>query len=200
MEELEIMRRELAELKRRLDTQQIVNKGLLSKLMRRKASWLNRLVVIEMASLPFIYLVFAVTCYAAGISQWYASLYLIFGAIDVLVDCRTVRIPPRMFSEASLIGLRKFLIRQKRERFIQTVISTPLAVAWVVAFAISLFSNVDMNLTDDSTLHHASLVGGICGGAIGAVLGVVAVIILYRKIERTNDSIIADIHDLEQEE
>ena len=72
MEDLEIMRQQLAELKRRLDTQQIVNKGLLRKLMRRKASWLNRLVIVEIASLPFIYLIFAVTCYAAGISQWFA--------------------------------------------------------------------------------------------------------------------------------
>lgn len=200
MEDFEIMRQQLAELKRRLDTQQIVNKGLLRKLMRRKASWLNRLVIVEIASLPFIYLIFAVTCYAAGISQWFASLYLIFGSIDVLLDCRTVRIPPRMFSEASLIGLRKFLIRQKRERFIQTVVSTPLAVIWIVAFAIALFSNVDMNLTDDGTLAHASLVGGIWGGGIGAVIGVVAVIILYRKIERTNDSLLGDISDLEQSE
>ena len=58
MEELEIMRMQLDALKQQLDTQEIINRDLLRKIMRRKASWLNRLVNFETIALPRTYQLF----------------------------------------------------------------------------------------------------------------------------------------------
>lgn len=200
MEELETMRLQLAELKRQLDTQQILNNELLRKIMRRKASWLNKFVLIEFISLPISYILFAALSAAANVSQWYAFIFLIFGTLDTICDCRTVRIPPRKFSEASLIQLRAFLVRQKRERMIQLVISAPLTLIWLLAYGYALFGQFTSTIpADDSLIRQASAIG-LIGGGIGAVCGVIVVIILYRKIERTNHSLMGDISDLEQAE
>lgn len=197
MEELEIMRKQLADMKQRLDTQQIVNKELLYRLMRRKASWLNKFVNIEILLLPLIYLVFVMICSCYGISQWYSFVYLLLTVCDVVLDWRTVRIPARMFCEASIIQLRKFLIRQKKERFVHFIIAAPLAVIWVIAFIIALYLKTEMTVSGDFL--NAFKTGGIIGGIVGLVIGSVCGVVVFKRMQRTNDSLLNDIADLESD-
>ncbi len=196
MEEIEIMRQQLATLKQQLDTQQIVNKDLLRKVMRSKASWLNRFVNIEIITLPVVYLLFVIISAAYGLSQWYAFSFLILGALDTILDWRTVRIPAEMFSSASILELKKFLLRQKRERHIQIFVGGPLCVIWVVAFFMGMVKNVDMS---SSEIAQVARTGGLFGGIVGGIVGVVVMIVLYRKMQRTNDTLLNDIRELEEE-
>ena len=144
MEDLEIMREQLAAVKRRLDTQQIVNNRLMRKIMRHKAAWLNKVVTGEMVALPVVFVLFAILCAAYGVSLWYAITFLIIRGIDTAVDRRTVRIPPHMFSDASILDLKKLLIRQKKERFVQTCVALPVCIAWIVAFFVAAASNTNL--------------------------------------------------------
>ncbi len=196
MEEIKIMRQQLATLKQQLDTQQIVNKDLLRKVMRSKASWLNRFVNIEIITLPVVYLLFVIISAAYGLSQWYAFSFLILGALDTILDWRTVRIPAEMFSSASILELKKFLLRQKRERHIQIFVGGPLCVIWVVAFFMGMVKNVDMS---SSEIAQVARTGGLFGGIVGGIVGVVVMIVLYRKMQRTNDTLLNDIRELEEE-
>ena len=196
MEEIEIMRQQLAAMKRQLDTQQIVNRELLRKVMRGKASWLNKFVNIEIITLPVVYLLFVIISAAYGISQWYAFAFLILSALDTVFDWRTVRIPTDMFGSASILELKKFLLRQKRERYIQICVGIPLCIMWIIAFFTAMVRKVDMTSDD---LEQAVRAGGLFGGIIGGMVGVVVVIVLYRKIQRTNDTLLRDIHDIESE-
>ncbi len=196
MEEIEIMRQQLAALKQQLDTQQIVNKELLRKVMRNKASWLNRFVNIEIITLPVVYLLFVIISAAYGISQWYAFTFFILGALDTIFDWRTVRIPTDMFSSASILDLKKFLLRQKRERHIQIFVGAPLCIIWVVAFFMAMVRNVDMSSSD---LAQVARTGGLFGGIVGGMVGAVVMIVLYRKMQRTNDTLLRDIRELEEE-
>ncbi|MDE6287689.1 MAG: hypothetical protein K2M00_02760, partial [Muribaculaceae bacterium] len=168
MEDLEIMREQLAAVKRRLDTQQIVNNKLMRKIMRHKAAWLNKFVTGEMIALPVVFILFAILCAGYGISIWYAIAFLIIAGIDTAVDRRTVRIPPHMFSDASIVELKKLLIRQKKERFIQTCVALPACVIWLVAFFIAAAANTNISVSDDFTqaLRTGGLFGGIAGGVI----------------------------------
>lgn len=197
MDQLEIMRRQLEAMKQQLDTQQIINKDLLRKIMRRKASWLNRLVAFEILFLPLGYLMFAGICAFYDISQLYAVSFLIFCGIDVAFDWRLVRIPPAMFGSASIIELKKFILKQKKGRFIQTCIMLPLAIVWLIAFFAAMERSSDMTVSGDIT--DAAMTGGVFGAAIGAVVGVVVVIIIYRRMSRTNDDLLRDISDLEND-
>ncbi|MDE6715314.1 MAG: hypothetical protein K2J74_02405 [Muribaculaceae bacterium] len=197
MDQLEIMREQLAAMKQQLDTQQIINQDLLRKIMRGKASWLNRFVNIEIISIPFVYLLFVLISAGYGISQWYAASFLILASIDSAFDWRFVRISPRMFSTVSILELKKFLLKQKRGRFIQTSISAPLAAIWVVAFFAAIASTTNISVSSDFV--DAAKTGGLIGGLIGAIVGLIAVIALYRKMQSTNDDLLRDIRDMENE-
>ncbi|MDE6341030.1 MAG: hypothetical protein K2K93_01810, partial [Muribaculaceae bacterium] len=94
MEELEIMRRQLASMKEQLRSQHIVNESLMRKVMKGKASWMNTLVKAEIICVPITWILLAAICAFYGISQWYASLFLIMSVIDTYIDWYTVRIGP----------------------------------------------------------------------------------------------------------
>ncbi len=185
MDELNILKEEMAALKRSLDKEQIINDKLMRTVMKQRVSWLNTFVKLELISLPFIYLFFAGACVIFKISQWYALTFLIFAAIDAIMDLRTFRISPKIFSTCSMMEVRKRLIKQKKERFIQTCISAPLAIIWLMLFAMAVFSK------PQDPAGYAGMVGGIIGGIIGGIV----VIILYRKAQKTNDTIIYEIQD-----
>lgn len=196
MEELEIMRRQLAAMKRELDTRQIVNNNLMRRVMHSKASWLNRLVNAEIVALPILYILIAAICLKSDISQWYASVFIIIATADVALDIRTVRIPSHMFGTASIIELRKHLIRQKKERFIQTCVMLPVALIWLTAFVTAVFSHIDISPSCD--LKTAAITGGIVGGIGGGIISIIVIMILYRKMQQTNDALLRDISDLEE--
>lgn len=201
MEELEMMRIQLDALKQQLDTQQIINKDLLRKIMRRKASWLNRFVNFEIVALPLTYLLFVGISVFYGISQWYAFLFLVFGAIDTAFDWRAVRIPPSMFGTASILDLKRLLLRQKKMRFVQTCIGAPLAIIWIAAFFYEMLTHSFQTIPHE-IMHNASSyisVGGLTGAFIGIITGVITIIIIYHKMQHTNDDLLRDIHDLEND-
>lgn len=197
MEDLEIMREQLAAVKRQLDTQQIVNNKLMRKIMRHKAAWLNKLVTGEIIALPVVFILFAIFCAIYDISQWYAISFLIIAGIDSALDRRTVRIPPHMFSEASIFDLKRLLIRQKKERFIQTCVALPACLVWLGAFFTAAAYKTDPSISNDAL--QAFRTGGLFGGIVGGIIGAIAALILYRDIRRTNDNLLNDIRDLEKE-
>lgn len=193
MDELEIMRQQLAAMKHSLDSQQIVNRQLMRKVMRSKASWLNRFVNVEIILIPVVYILIAAICAAYDISQWFSGTFLIFGAIDTALDWRTVRIPPRMFSDSSIIDLGKFLMRQKKERMIQTCVMYPLTLIWLIAFVSAMLVSTDMSFAGDYLA--AARQGGIIGGIIGGLIGLVVIVIIFRKMQHTNDTLLSDLHE-----
>ncbi len=184
MDELNILKEEMAALKRNLDKEQIINDKLMRTVMRQRASWLNTFVFAEFIMLPFLYIIFAVACALFGVSQWYAFAFVILGLVDTIVDLRTFRINPKIFSTCSMMEVRKILIKQKKERFIHLCVALPLAIIWLLLFASAVLN--------DGRGNPISYAGAV-GGGIGAILGAIAVIILYRKAQKTNDTIVDDI-------
>lgn len=197
MEELEIMRSQLTTMRRQLDTQKIVTETLMRQIMQNKASWLNRLVTLETASLPIIFLILALICHFERISQWYAIAFLIMAAVDIYFDRRTIRIPARLFS-STILDLKKYLVRQKKERFIQICISIPLTFIWLISFFVAIAS-VTATGPSGETISYVNA-GGLIGGIIGAILSAIIIPILYKKIQRTNEAILKNISDLENDE
>lgn len=180
----------MAELKRNLDKEQIINARLLRTVMRQKASWLNRFVIAEFIMLPVLYLIFAGICAFFHVSQWYAVVLLLLSLIDVLVDMRTFRISPKVFSTCTMLEVRRLLVKQKKERFIHMCIALPLAIVWLI-----LMLSAIANASDPLATDHAFNFAGVIGGTIGGLIGAVIVFLIYRKAQRTNDFIINDIDD-----
>ena len=190
MDELDILKEEMAALKRSLDKEQIVNDRLLRTVMRQKASWLNKFVISEFIMLPILYLMFVGICAFFHVSQWYSFSLLVLSLIDVLVDIRTFRISPKVFSTCTMLEVRRLLVRQKKERFIHVCIALPLAIAWLILMLCAI-----ANATDPMATDHMLNYSGVVGGIIGGIIGGIVVMIIYRKAQKTNDFLINDIDD-----
>lgn len=165
------------------------------KVMRGNASWMNVLVKSEFVILPLIFLLLVGLCYVYGISQWYSFTFLIFGSIDAVLDLRTIRIPNSLFSSTPVIEIKRYLVRQKKERFIQTCIMGVLSIVWLSLF-INAVCCTNLFFFSDKSTDMVDVVGLIFAG-IGVSL--IVIIILYKKMQRTNDRILADIDELEKE-
>lgn len=200
MEELEIMRAELASIKQKLDTQQIINKDLMRKIMRKNASWLNKLVVVEFIALPFVYLMIAGICAVFGVSQWIATIFLVFAIIDTIADWYTIRIPAPMFGEATILDLKRFLAKQKKWQIIQLCLSVPLTIIWVIAFIMAIFSSKPDIFSFAEPLPEEMKMASVIGGVIGGIIGAIVVCVIYLKIRSTNKKLLEDISDLEKED
>lgn len=198
MDELEIMRQQCAALKQRLDTQQIINKDLMRNVMRGKASWLNNYVIGETIAMPFLMLIILAGCLLFGVSIWYAVAFLILGGIDTAFDWRTMRIPSEAICTASIIDLRKLLMRQKRERMIQICISTPLAIIWCIMLCMNIFTTRESVMPAE--YYESFNRGGIIGLWVGIAVAIIIIAVIYVKMQRTNDQLLRDIRELESEE
>ena len=195
MEELEMMRQQLNALKQQLNSQSIINRKLMEKIMKRKSSWLNKLVNIEIISIPFLCLIISAGCAIFGISQWFAVVYAVLCIADVITDWYTVRIPKYMFGTASIIEFKKYLLRQKRYRFIQVAIMLPLSLIWISAYVYSMF--VYGNLEYFNSHPHEAHIFGLVNALIANIAGIIGVLVIYFKMQRTNDALLSDINDLE---
>ncbi len=110
MDQLDILKQEMAALKSALDKEQIVNDRLFRTIMRQRASWLNNFVTWEFILLPFLYLLFVGVCAYFHVSQWYAFSFLIIAILDAVADLCTFRISPKVFSTSTMLDVRRFLI------------------------------------------------------------------------------------------
>lgn len=189
MDELENLRQEMSALKQNLDRQQIINKNMLRNVMKHRASWLNTLVNVEIIMLPLIFLLFVAFGAIFGISMWYAVIFLILAAVDTAFDWRTMRISPRLLGTASMIEIRRKLLRQKKERLWQTCISAPLAIIWLYFYFKAIM--IANDVIDDVVLNFSISVGGV----IGLAAAIVVIIVIYRKAQGTNDSILSDMNE-----
>lgn len=190
MDELDILKQEMAGLKEMLDKEQIVNDRLMRTVMRQKTSWLNTFVKVEFIILPITFLVFVAVCAVFNISQWYAISFLILGGVDALMDLRTFRISPKIFSTCSMMEVSRLLQKQKKERFIHMCIAFPLAIVWII-----MILNAIVRAHDPFATDHAFNISAAIGGVVGGLIGGVIVLIIYRKAQKTNDGIAQMIND-----
>lgn len=194
MDELEKLRVEMDALKRNLDKQQIVNKDLMRTVMKQRASWLNNLVIGEIVLLPVLFIMFMAMCVGLHVSVWFAVALLVIGGIDTAFDWRTLRISPRLISTSSIMQLRRTLVKQKKQRFWQTVIGTVLTIIWLILFASAALHAEGLAEED-----HLINFGGAIGGVIGGIFGGIAVVWIYKKAQKTNDDILSDLDEIEEE-
>lgn len=190
MDELNILKEEMAALKQSLDKEQIINEKLMRTVMRQRVSWMDIFVKAEFVIIPITFIIFVIACAFFKISQWYAVVFLIIGLIDAIVDLRTFRISPKIFSKCSMMEVRNLLTKQKKERFIHLCIAFPLAIIWLVLFANAIFNSESFSNGMDPVSY-----SGIIGGIIGGVIGGIIVFVIYHKAQKTNDTIIDDINE-----
>lgn len=184
MNELEAMRSQMQLLKQKLDNQEIVNDQLLRNAMKGKMSWINKyiwfelLVLLPVCALNFV----GLKMMDDGLSWWAISAILLLVFVEIMLDFYINHVSANDWQSENLLQTADKLVRMKRLRWWQLIVSLPVAFAlfwW-------LFSGFA------ESIRFAVTIGGIVGGVIGLAVGIGILL----KMQRTNDALICQIREI----
>lgn len=193
--ELQDMRRQLAEMKAQLDQQAIVNDKMLSETMSGKMSWIRKLIVTEMASIPFIVVLFIFIKKFMCLSWWNYGFMVVMCIIDTYLDYRIniKALGGSDYLRDNLLTTMRKLEKMKRQRRIQQYVMIPLLMVWLFWSGLESYFSLPNGI---NCIEDAMMFGGAVGMLAGGVIGMIAAVFIYLKMQKTNDSMIDSIKDL----
>lgn len=197
--ELEIMRTQLNALKSQLAQQEIVTENLIIDAMKKKMTWIKKYVIFQICLIPVLAIIWAAIIPMCGISWWNYAFLLIMCCIDVYADyCINVTaLSDDDYLRGNLVTTVKKLLKMKRYRALQMAICIPLIIVWLLWAGIEAYNALP---EATSEFQEAFISGGLIGGVIGGICGLIFAFSIYRKMQRTNDEVIAQINDLTKPE
>lgn len=194
--ELEIMRSQMASFKKQLEQQEIINSRIMAESMKKKFSWIKKMIIGEIILIPiFLYLAFAAK-YNFNLSWWSISTFIILLLCDVWCDydINMRAIKNSDYSRDNLVNTMKKLQRMKQRRTKQTVIMLTATIVMSIWLLIEIgFHLIAINADTGMWLV-------FYGGGTGAFIGVVAAWWIYRKMQKTNDEMIKQIEEISNEQ
>lgn len=197
--ELEIMRTQLNALKSQLAQQEIVTENLIIDAMKKKMTWIKKYVFFQICLIPVLAIVWAAIAPICGISWWNYAFLLTMCCIDVFADYRinVTALSDDDYLRGNLVTTVKKLLKMKRYRALQMAICIPLIIVWLLWAGIEAYNALP---EATSEFQEAFISGGLIGGVIGGICGLIFAFSIYRKMQRTNDEVIAQINDLTKPE
>ena len=197
--ELEIMRTQLNALKSQLAQQEIVTENLIIDAMKKKMTWIKKYVIFQICLIPVLAIIWAAIIPMCGISWWNYAFLLIMCCIDVYADYRinVTALSNDDYLRGNLVTTVKKLLKMKRYRALQMAICIPLIIVWLLWAGIEAYNALP---EATSEFQEAFISGGLIGGVIGGICGLIFAFSIYRKMQRTNDEVIAQINDLTKPE
>lgn len=194
--ELEIMRSQMASFKKQLEQQEIINRRIMSESMKKKFSWIKKMIIGEIILIPiFLYLAFAAK-YNFNLSWWSISTFIILLLCDVWCDydINMRAIKNSDYSRDNLVNTMEKLLRMKQRRTKQTAIMLTATIVMSIWLLIEIgFHLIAINADTGMWLV-------FYGGGTGAFIGVVAAWWIYRKMQKTNDEMIKQIEEISKEQ
>ena len=202
MMELEQMREQMQVLRNKLDTQEIVNEKLVKNSVKSKMSWIKKFVYFELLLVPFTALMMYVLKEIFNLSWFTYAFIVVLCAIDAVCDYRinVASLDLEKVEKHNLSDTLQKLIAMKQMRaksfFIMMLLSIPLFI-WA---SIEMWQNIStgtITFIDDvpANIVCAGAYAGLVGGIIGFFVGIYISIRIYRKMQTTNDELIAQIEE-----
>ena len=197
--ELEIMRTQLNALKSQLAQQEIVTENLIIDAMKKKMTWIKKYVFFQICLIPVLAIVWAAIAPICGISWWNYAFLITMCCIDVFADYRinVTALSNDDYLRGNLVTTVNKLLKMKRYRALQMAICIPLIIVWLLWAGIEAYNALP---EATSEFQKAFISGGLIGGVIGGICGLIFAFSIYRKMQRTNDEVIAQINDLTKPE
>lgn len=202
MMELDQMREQMQVLRNKLDTQEIVNDKLVKNSVKSKMSWIKKLVYFEFLLIPFTALMGYVLKEMFNLSWFTYAFIVVLCAIDAVCDYRinVASLDLEKVEKHNLSDTLQKLIAMKQMRaksfFIIMLLSIPLFIwasieMWqnISTGTITFIDNVPANIV------YIGAYAGLVGGIIGFFVGIYISIHIYRKMQATNDEIIAQLEE-----
>lgn len=188
--ELEQMRGQMQMLLEKLDRQEITNERLLRESVSSKMSWIKRFVYFEFCLIPILALLWYLMIKDGVGVSWYNYWFMIvIVIIDVIYDYR-INVSSLRVQEAGHNCLRdtmNCLIEMKRNRAKQLCISIPAVLIWFIWVGMEI-------------MHHSGSGVIFILLGVGFFLGIGIGVVLYRKMQDTNNSLIEQLKAYSVEE
>lgn len=188
--EMESMRQQMATLKSKLDSQEMLNDRLMRRSMKNEVNTINRRYFIIMAvcilMIPYGYWCF-VKLSGLSIAFWIAtSVMMLICAGATFYNSRKINDPGLM--SRSLVEARKKVASAKKFDSDWLLFGIPMIIVWLAWFFYETYQQ-------NHEFANGILWGGIVGGAIGAFAG----FCIHFKTQRQYQDIIEQIEDLTDE-
>lgn len=194
--ELEIMRSQMASFKKQLEQQEIINSRIMAESMKKKFSWIKKIIIGEIILIPiFLYLVFAAKYYF-NLSWWSVVTFVILLLCDIWCDydINMRAIKDSDYSHDNLIDTIEKLVKMKQRRAKQTVIMLTATIVMSIWLLIEIgFHLIAINADTGMWFR-------FYGGGTGAFIGVAVAWWIYRKMQKTNDEMIKQIEEISKEQ
>lgn len=194
--ELEIMRSQMASFKKQLEQQEIINSRIMSESMKKKFSWIKKIIIGEIILIPiFLYLAFAAK-YNFNLSWWSVVTFVILLLCDVWCDydINMRAIKDSDYSRDNLIDTIEKLVKMKQRRAKQTAIMLTATIVMSIWLLIEIgFHLIAINA--DTGMWFV-----FYGGGTGAFIGVAVAWWIYQKMQKTNDEMIKQIEEVSKEQ
>ena len=202
MMELEQMREQMQVLRNKLDTQEIVNDKLVKNSIKSKMSWIKKFVYFELLLVPFTALMMYVLKEIFNLSWFTYAFIVVLCAIDAVCDYRinVAALDLEKVEKHNLSDTLQKLIAMKQMRakafFIMMLLSIPLFI-WVSIEMWQSISTRTITFIDNvpTNIVYIGACAGLVGGIIGFFVGIYISIRIYRKMQTTNDELIAQIEE-----
>lgn len=194
--ELEIMRSQMASFKKQLEQQEIINSRIMSESMKKKFSWIKKMIIGEIILIPiFLYLAFAAKYYL-DLSWWSTSTFIILLLCDVWCDydINMRAIKNSDYSRDNLVNTMEKLQRMKQRRTKQAAIMLITLIGLIIWLSIEISLHL-MSINADTGMW-----GAFYGGVVGGVIGIAVSWWIYRKMQKTNDKMIKHIEEISKEQ
>ncbi len=190
MDELQEMREQLAALKEKMNTQEVVNDRLIRDiLLQKKKSVDKNIWVVGLSGL------FTITGGNLAFSYWGVSSWFLIGTTMLMLVCFLMTLIPHNWVKKADIQSGNLLVAAKQVRRLRKlyknweIVGIILAIIWA-AWLFFEFSAAIENKQILYLLIGASVVGGIIGGIIGLKIS--------RKTIHTLDEMIQEIEEMSE--
>lgn len=185
--EIEQMREQLDIMKRKLARQEIINDNLICQAMSRRMSWIKKFVWLEaFLIVPIVIVMYALFMYVFNLPLWLYVVIVAACIVDTYADYRINRTDPSDWIAENLVDTGRKLVKMKRQRMISFAISMAVTIVLFGLFGHEIFS------ADNSIV----IIGARVGFFIGCIIGLTVVYMIYRRMQRTNDTLIRQIDEL----
>lgn len=194
--ELEIMRSQMVSFKKQLEQQEIINSRIMSESMKKKFSWIKKMIIGEIILIPiFLYLAFAAKYYL-DLSWWSTSTFIILLLCDVWCDydINMRAIKNSDYSRDNLVNTMEKLLRMKQRRTKQA------AIMLITLIGLIIWLSIEISLHLISINAATRMWGVFYGGVVGGVIGIAVSWWIYQKMQKTNDEMIKQIEEISKEQ